>query len=111
MGAKQRSIYFLGTNGNDRGRQFGSIAKGVQYELKTESAKERSPTELRCASFPTRLSVRWGAVKGQDERPLFGGALDSSPPHHRRVMQNGNQLIGSSEEFVGEFGSGSLPSA
>jgi transposase len=24
-------------------------------ELKTESAKERSPTELRCASFPARL--------------------------------------------------------
>jgi hypothetical protein len=32
-----------------------------------------------------RLTV--GAVKGQDERPLFGGALDSSPRHHRRVMQ------------------------
>ena len=31
--------------------------------------------------------MTWGAVKGQDERPLFGGALDSSPRHHRRVMQ------------------------
>jgi hypothetical protein len=96
----------VGTNGNDRGRQssealrqtkFGSIAEGVPYELKTESTKERSPTELRCASFPARLSVTWGAVKGQDERPLFGGALDSSPRHHRRVMPmerwNGKQLI------------------
>src|SRR5438094_10139395 len=66
------------------------MAKGVAIrtdELKTDSTKERSPTELRCASFPARLSVTWGAVKGQDERPLFGGALDSSPRHHRRGMQ------------------------
>jgi hypothetical protein len=27
--------------------------KACQYELKTESTKERSPTELRCASLPT----------------------------------------------------------
>jgi hypothetical protein len=77
----------------DSSEAFGKAC----YELKTESTKERSPTELRCASFPTRLSVRWGAVKGQDERPLFEGALDSSPPHHRRVIQmerwNGKQLI------------------
>jgi hypothetical protein len=25
--------------------------------------------------------VTWRAVQGQDERPLFGGALDSSPRH------------------------------
>jgi len=46
----------LGTNGNDRGRHT-SIAEGVQYELKAESTKERSPTVLRCASFPPRWSV------------------------------------------------------
>src|SRR5208283_1796595 len=41
------------------------------------SAKERSSTELRFASFPHPL---WGvgrAVKGRDERPT--GALDSPP--------------------------------
>ena len=41
------------------------------------SAKERSSTELRFASFPLPL---WGvgrAVKGRDERPT--GALDSPP--------------------------------
>jgi hypothetical protein len=63
-----------------------ALRKTCQYELKTESTKERSPTKLRCASFPARLSVTWEAVKGQDERPLFGAALDSSPRHHRRVM-------------------------
>ena len=49
----------LCTSGNERegSRQtkFGSIAEGVRYELKTESTKERSPTELRCASFPARV--------------------------------------------------------
>ena len=62
-------------------------------ERKTECTKERCSTELRFASFPARLSVAWGAVKGQDERPLFGGALDSSPRHHRRVYADGKQLI------------------
>jgi len=69
----------LGTNRNDRGRQFASIAEDMP--IRTENpirSKERSPTKLRCASFPARLSVTWGAVKGQDERPLFGAALDSS---------------------------------
>ena len=55
------------------------MAEGVQDELKTESTKERSPTELRCASFPARLSVTWGTVKGQDERPLSGAPL--TVPH------------------------------
>src|ERR1700680_1880936 len=32
-----------------------ALRKACQYELKTESTKERSPTELRCTSFPARL--------------------------------------------------------
>src|ERR1700693_4554984 len=32
-----------------------ALRKACPYELKTESTKERSPTELRCASFPARL--------------------------------------------------------
>ena len=50
-----------------RGKQFGS----GQYELNTESTKD----EATCR-----------AVKGPDDRPLRD-ALDSSPSHHRRVMQ------------------------
>jgi hypothetical protein len=50
-----------------RGKQFGS----GQYELNTESIKD----EATCR-----------AVKGPDDRPLRD-ALDSSPSHHRRVMQ------------------------
>ena len=80
-------MYFWERTGMIEADSSEALRKACQYELKTESTKERSPTELRCASFPARLSVTWGAVKGQDERPLFGGALDSSPRHHRRVMQ------------------------
>jgi len=38
-------------------------------------------------------TVNLGAVKGQDERPLFGSAPDSSPRHHRRGYADGKQLI------------------
>jgi len=52
--------------------------RGIQQNQKQNlSAKERSSTELRFASFPHPL---WGvvrAVKGQDER--LAGALDSPP--------------------------------
>src|SRR5712692_3788346 len=51
----------------------------------THSTEERSSTELRFASFRARLWVTWGAVKGQDERPLRG-ALDSPASHHRTSM-------------------------
>jgi len=90
-------MYFWERTGMIEADSSQALRKTCNTKLKTESAKERSPTELRCASFPPRLSVTWGAVKGQDERPLFGGALDSSPRHHRRVMPierwNGKQLI------------------
>ena len=56
-----------------------TLQKACQYELKTESTKERSPTELRCASFPARYEVTWGAVKGRDERPCSGAPLTA--PH------------------------------
>jgi hypothetical protein len=52
------------TSGNEREMMEAdsseTLRKACQYELKTKSSKERSPTELPCASFP---------------------------PHHRRVMQ------------------------
>jgi hypothetical protein len=75
-------MYFWERTGMIEADSSQAFGKACQYELKTDSTKERSPTELRCASSPARLSVTWGAVKGQDERPLFGGALDSSPRHH-----------------------------
>ncbi len=40
----------------------------------------RNESQLNCVALRSQLKdeVTWGAVKGQDERPLFGGALDSS---------------------------------
>jgi len=63
--------------------------------------KKRNPTQLRneaqlnCVALRSELDceVTWGAVKGQDERPLRG-ALDSSPSHHRRFMQLGENNYG-----------------
>ena len=66
-----------------------------------ESAREkqtpltlRNEAQLNCVSLRPEFDceVTWGAVKGQDERPLRG-ALDSSPSHHRRSMQLGKELI------------------
>jgi hypothetical protein len=78
-GTKRRSMYFWERTGMIEADSSEALRKACQYELKTESTKERSPTELRCASFPARLSVTWGAVKGQDERPLSGAPLTA--PH------------------------------
>jgi hypothetical protein len=78
-GTKRRSTYFWERTGMIEADSSEALRKACQYELKTESTKERSPTELRCASFPARLSVTWGAVKGQDERPLSGAPLTA--PH------------------------------
>jgi hypothetical protein len=72
-------MYFWERTGMIEADSSEALRKACQYELKTESTKERSPTELRCASFPARLSVTWGAVKGQDERPLSGAPLTA--PH------------------------------
>ncbi len=55
MGAKRRSMYFCERTGMIEADNSEALRKACQYELKTESTKERSPTELRCASFPARL--------------------------------------------------------
>jgi hypothetical protein len=54
MGAKHRSTYFWERTGMIEADSSEALRKACQYERKTES------------------------TKGQDERPLFGGALDSS---------------------------------
>ena len=59
-GAKRRSVYFWERTGRIEADSSKALRKACPYELKTESTKGRSPTELRCAS---------------------------SPRHHRRVMQ------------------------
>ena len=86
-GTKRRSMYFCERTGMIEADSSEALRKACQYELKTESTKERS--QLNCVALRSQLKdeVTWGAVKGQDERPLFGGALDSSPRHHRRVME------------------------
>jgi hypothetical protein len=47
----------------------------------------RNEAQLNCVSLRSRLDceVTYGAVKGQDERPLRG-ALDSPVSHHRTSM-------------------------
>ena len=80
-------MYFCERTGMIEADSSEALPKTCQYELKTESTKERSPTELLALRSQLKDEVTWGAVKGQDERPLFGGALDSSPRHHGRVMQ------------------------
>src|SRR5713226_9037708 len=54
-GTKRRSMYFWERTGMIEADSSEALRKACQYELKTESTKERSPTELRCASFPARL--------------------------------------------------------
>src|SRR5258705_1961730 len=72
-GKTLRNLWVRGADQCTSGNEWGMIEadsweglrKACQHELKTESTKERSPTELRCASFPARLQVTWGAVKCQ----------------------------------------------
>jgi hypothetical protein len=56
-GTKRRSMYFCERRGMIEADSSEASRKAFQYELKTESTKERSPTELRCASFPARYST------------------------------------------------------
>src|SRR5438128_11722199 len=76
----------------------GGVRRSLAHD---ESAREkqtpltlRDEAQLNCVSLRPEFDceVTWGAVKGQDERPLRG-ALDSSPSHHRRSMQLGKELI------------------
>ncbi len=70
-------------------------ARAVRWSVDAhEQARERAKitplrneTQLNCVSLRSRLDceVTYGAVKGQDERPLRG-ALDSSVSHHRTSM-------------------------
>jgi hypothetical protein len=53
-GGKRRSTYFWERTGMIEADSSQASGK-AQYELKTESTKGRSPTELRCASSPARL--------------------------------------------------------
>ena len=76
----------------------GGVRRSLAHD---ESAREkqtpltlRNEAQLNCVSLRPEFDceVTWGAVKGQDERPLRG-ALDSFPSHHRRSMQLGKELI------------------
>src|SRR6266516_5040374 len=76
----------------------GGVRRSLAHD---ESAREkqtpltlRNEAQLNCVSLRPDFDceVTWGAVKGQDERPLRG-ALDSSPSHHRRSMRLGKELI------------------
>jgi hypothetical protein len=70
-------------------------ARAVRWSVDAhEQARERAKTtplrneaQLNCVSLRSQLDceVTYGAVKGQDERPLRG-ALDSPVSHHRTSM-------------------------
>ena len=55
---------------------------------RAETTPLRNEAPLNCVALRSQLEheVTWRAVKDPDERPLRD-ALDSSPRHHRRVMQ------------------------
>ena len=57
-------------------------------EVDEKSNPLRNEAALNCVALRSQLEheVTWRAVKGPDERPLRD-ALDSSPRHHRRIMQ------------------------
>src|SRR5262249_48325797 len=66
-GTKRRSMYFCERTGMIEADSSEALRKACQYELKNESTKERSPTELRCASSPARSSEQqWQAGHGVD---------------------------------------------
>jgi hypothetical protein len=80
-----------GINGNDRGRQFGSFAKGVS--MRTENPNPlRNEAQLNCVALRSQLDceVTGGAVKGQDERQLR--APLTAPPVTPGSILHGREL-------------------
>ena len=63
--------------------QRRSLAADEGAPEKAEPTQLRNEAPLNCVSLRSELDdeVTCGAVKGQDERPLFGGALDSPASH------------------------------
>jgi hypothetical protein len=73
----------VGVDLGDRWSQYCIL--GLEGETLAEG--QLRTTQEDVGEFFRGLTTTWGAVKGQDERALFAGALDSSPRHHRRVIQ------------------------
>jgi hypothetical protein len=59
----------------------------TQERKRAETTPLRNEAQLNCVALRSQLDceVTYGAVKGQDERPLQG-ALDSPVSHHRMSM-------------------------
>jgi hypothetical protein len=73
-----------------------SVDANQQARERAETTPLRNEAPLNCVALRSQLDceVTDGAVKGQDERPLFGGALDSPVSHHRTSMLTSeNELI------------------
>ena len=64
-----------------------SVAAHEDAQERAETTPLRNEAQLNCVSLRSQLDceVTYGAVKGQDERPLRG-ALDSPVNHHRTSM-------------------------
>src|ERR1700746_1443375 len=70
-----------------------------QNQKQNLSAKERSCTELRFASFPAPLGGSRNAVTRRDERPA--GALDSLPtPNRRGVLTFSFIFLDKADDFI-----------
>ena len=64
-----------------------SVDVNEQTRERAKTTPLRNEAQLNCVSLrsPLDCEVTYGAVKGQDERPLRG-ALDSPATHHRTSM-------------------------
>src|ERR1700693_4204226 len=75
-------------------RQSVDAQEEARERKRAETTPLRNEAPLNCVSLRSQLDceVTYGAVKGQDERPLRG-ALDSPVSHHRTSMLNVGKQI------------------
>jgi hypothetical protein len=80
-----------GINGKDRGRQFGSFAKGV-YRRTENPNPLRNEAQLNCVALRSQhdCEVTGGTVKGQDERQRR--APLTAPPVTPGFILHGREL-------------------
>ena len=90
---RSKSRMFLDRNEKMTMENARAVRRSLNANEQSRERKRAETTPLRndaqpnCVSFRSQLDceVTYGAVKGQDERPLRG-ALDSPVSHHRTTM-------------------------
>src|ERR1700758_3238891 len=78
----------------ERVRWSSDAHEEARERKRAETIPLRNEAQLNCVSLRSQLDceVIYGAVKGQDERPIRG-ALDSPVNHHRTSMANVRKQI------------------